>query len=130
MKENEWTERAGAKINLGLKILGKRSDGYHDILSVVQGIDLADTLHFRPAQHSSMTCTDSEIPCNGDNLVLRAMALFSHSNIASFKILLSSYFPLTGSTTTGFFFLSVLIVNGEKPFILKPIIIYLQMDLF
>lgn len=77
MMESEWTERAGAKINLGLKILGKRSDGYHDILSVVQGIDLADTLHFRPAQHSSMTCTDPEIPCNGDNLVLRAMALFS-----------------------------------------------------
>ena len=68
MMESEWTERAGAKINLGLKILGKRSDGYHDILSVVQGIDLADTLHFRPAQHSSMTCTDPEIPCNGDNL--------------------------------------------------------------
>ena len=77
MAESEWTERAGAKINLGLKILGKRSDGYHDILSVVQGIDLADTLHFKTAQHSSMTCTDPDIPCNGDNLVLQALALFS-----------------------------------------------------
>ena len=76
MTEIEWTERAGSKINLGLKILGKRLDGYHDILSVVQGIDLADTLHFKTAQHSSMTCTDPNIPCNRDN-VLRAMALFS-----------------------------------------------------
>ena len=77
MTESEWIERAGAKINLGLKILGKRSDGYHDILSVVQGIDLADTLHFKDAKQSSMTCTDPDIPCNGDNLVLRALALFS-----------------------------------------------------
>ncbi len=77
MMESEWTERAGAKINLGLKILGKRSDGYHDILSVVQGIDLADTLHFEFAQHSSMTCTSPDIPCNRDNLVVRALALFS-----------------------------------------------------
>ena len=77
MTESEWIERAGAKINLGLKILGKRSDGYHDILSVVQGIDLADTLHFKSAQHSSMTCTDPDVPCNGDNLVLQALALFS-----------------------------------------------------
>ena len=77
MMESEWTERAGAKINLGLKILGKRSDGYHDILSVVQGIDLADTLHFKSAQHNSMTCTDPDIPCDRDNLVMRALALFS-----------------------------------------------------
>tara|TARA_Y100001933_G_scaffold260384_1_gene312308 strand:+ start:42 stop:920 length:879 start_codon:yes stop_codon:yes gene_type:complete len=77
MKGSEWTERANAKINLGLKILGKRSDGYHDILSVVQGIDLADTLHFKFAQHSSMTCTSPDIPCNRNNLVMRALALFS-----------------------------------------------------
>ena len=77
MMESEWTERAGAKINLGLKILGKRSDGYHDILSVVQSIDLADTLHFRSAQHNSMTCTHLDVPCNKDNLVMRALALFS-----------------------------------------------------
>ena len=77
MTEIEWTERAGSKINLGLKILGKRLDGYHDILSVVQGIDLVDTLHFKSAQQSSMTCTDPNIPCNRDNLVLRTMALFS-----------------------------------------------------
>ena len=77
MMESEWTERAGAKINLGLKILGRRSDGYHDILSVVQGIDLADTLHFKSAQHNSMTCTHLDVPCNKDNLIMRALALFS-----------------------------------------------------
>ena len=77
MAENEWVERAGAKINLGLKILGKRPDGYHEILSVAQGIDLADVLRFRPAERSALTCTVADIPVDGDNLVLRAMALFA-----------------------------------------------------
>ena len=42
-------ERAHAKINLGLKVLGRRSDGYHDILSLAQCVDLADILHIAPA---------------------------------------------------------------------------------
>ena len=33
-----------AKINLGLEVLGKRPDGYHDILTLFQSIDLADVL--------------------------------------------------------------------------------------
>jgi len=41
---------APAKINLALEVLGKRSDGYHDIKSIVQTIDLADELDFSPAE--------------------------------------------------------------------------------
>lgn len=39
---------APAKINLALEVLGKRSDGYHEIKSVVQTIDLCDELNFEP----------------------------------------------------------------------------------
>jgi 4-diphosphocytidyl-2-C-methyl-D-erythritol kinase len=77
MAQNRWTERACAKINLGLKILGKRADGYHDIVSVVQAIDLADVLHFSPAERNAMTCTRADVPCDDDNLVLRALVLFA-----------------------------------------------------
>jgi 4-diphosphocytidyl-2-C-methyl-D-erythritol kinase len=77
MKGEGWVERACAKINLGLKILGKRPDGYHEICSLVQCVDLADELHFEPADRNILTCSDSSIPTNGDNLVLRAMTLFA-----------------------------------------------------
>ena len=41
---------APAKINLTLEVLGKRPDGYHEIKSIVQAIDLADELDFSPAE--------------------------------------------------------------------------------
>ena len=66
-------EKAYAKINLGLKILGKRLDGYHDILTVMQTVSLYDSLILRetPAE-ISLTCSDPDIPCDERNLVYRA----------------------------------------------------------
>jgi 4-diphosphocytidyl-2-C-methyl-D-erythritol kinase len=46
---------APAKINLALEVLGKRPDGYHDIKSIVQTIDLVDELEFSPAQDLQIT---------------------------------------------------------------------------
>ncbi|MER3631860.1 MAG: 4-(cytidine 5'-diphospho)-2-C-methyl-D-erythritol kinase, partial [Blastocatellia bacterium] len=40
---------AFAKINLSLRILGRRSDGYHELVTVMQTISLADRLRFEPA---------------------------------------------------------------------------------
>jgi len=46
---------APAKINLALEVLGKRPDGYHDIKSIVQTIDLTDELEFSPAKSLDIT---------------------------------------------------------------------------
>ena len=40
------TRKSFAKINITLEIIGKRNDGYHDIASVMQAIDLSDELTF------------------------------------------------------------------------------------
>lgn len=70
------TEKAPAKINLGLKILGRRSDGYHDILSIFQTISLFDILEAGYMDKAGLDCDNPNIPLNNSNLVLKAENLF------------------------------------------------------
>ena len=61
-----------AKINLTLELLGRRSDGYHEVRTVLQTIDLADILNITPAaSHLQMECSIPELD-NEDNLVWKA----------------------------------------------------------
>ncbi|HYP41575.1 MAG TPA: 4-(cytidine 5'-diphospho)-2-C-methyl-D-erythritol kinase [Chloroflexia bacterium] len=67
---------AYAKINLGLEVTGKRGDGYHDLVSVMQLVDLHDTLIFSPAQDIRLLSDDPAMQAEGEgNLVLRAAHL-------------------------------------------------------
>jgi 4-diphosphocytidyl-2-C-methyl-D-erythritol kinase len=50
------TERAPAKINLTLEVLGRRPDGFHEIRSIVQAIDLCDFLYFDDGAGIAITC--------------------------------------------------------------------------
>jgi len=68
--------KSPAKINLFLRILGKRSDGYHEIASLFQAIDLADTLHFRCADRDSLTCSEPTLSTGEGNLIVKARRLF------------------------------------------------------
>lgn len=63
-----------AKINLGLEILRKRADGYHDINTVFLPITLADELTIEPANTLSVECAEIPIP-QEDNLVFKAARL-------------------------------------------------------
>ena len=74
MSAEKLTVPAFAKINLGLRVLGRRPDGYHEISTVFQTVSLHDTLTFETAPDGrlEMVCTDAEIPADETNLVLRA----------------------------------------------------------
>ena len=62
---------AYAKVNLTLEVLGRRTDGYHEVRTVLQTIDLADTLHVTPGDGIRFHSSDSGL--NGPaNLVYRA----------------------------------------------------------
>ena len=64
--------RSLAKINLDLRVLHKRADGYHELRSVFQTVSLADTIHieYQNARRTGITIDDAlRIP---DNLILRA----------------------------------------------------------
>ena len=61
-----------AKINLLLHVKGKREDGYHDIVTVMQAIDLYDELLIEKADNLELICTSPDIPSDEKNLVYKA----------------------------------------------------------
>jgi 4-diphosphocytidyl-2-C-methyl-D-erythritol kinase len=69
---------AHAKINLGLYVLGKRSDGYHDIWTIFQELEFHDTLYFRKHADKLLITTDHpSLPIGENNLVWQAVRLLS-----------------------------------------------------
>jgi 4-diphosphocytidyl-2-C-methyl-D-erythritol kinase len=70
--------RAPAKINLTLEVLGERSDGFHEIRSVVQAIDLYDDLRFRSNRQLRFICDNPDFIA-GESLVSRAAALLQEA---------------------------------------------------
>src|SRR5690554_4676354 len=68
--------KAFAKINFTLSVRGRRADGYHDLESVMQTLELHDRLEFVIAEHDVTLTTDSsEIPTGPDNLIVQAADL-------------------------------------------------------
>jgi 4-diphosphocytidyl-2-C-methyl-D-erythritol kinase len=66
-----------AKINLYLRVLHKRQDGYHDIASLMQRISLYDEMIFGPLEHGiRIRCTGSPLPENEENIAFRAAEAF------------------------------------------------------
>lgn len=71
------TETAYAKINLGLDVLGKRADGYHEVCMVMQSISLADTVTLE--KHSGLVVQTgrSDLPGDSSNLAYKAAVLMA-----------------------------------------------------
>jgi 4-diphosphocytidyl-2-C-methyl-D-erythritol kinase len=61
-----------AKVNLALRILGRRPDGYHEIDTLFQAIDLSDEIEARPGASLTLSCDDPRLPTDDSNLALRA----------------------------------------------------------
>jgi len=69
----ELVIQSPSKVNLFLEILGPRGDGYHDLETVMQAIDLCDELRVAPSVGSEVTfsCDHPEVPKGPSNLVVR-----------------------------------------------------------
>jgi 4-diphosphocytidyl-2-C-methyl-D-erythritol kinase len=65
------------KVNLSLRVLGRYPDGYHEIRTVFQAVDLCDTLEVRVATELSLSCDVPGLPTDASNLVLRAATLLA-----------------------------------------------------
>ena len=66
-----------AKINLGLEVIRKREDNYHEIRTLFQTIDFSDTLQFLPVSNNKILLkgNDESIPWDKENLIFKAAAL-------------------------------------------------------
>ncbi len=64
--------KAFAKINLGLFITGKRPDGYHTLETVFAPIDWYDEFSFSSSGDLSMSCSNQDLPSDGNNLCMKA----------------------------------------------------------
>lgn len=74
------TERAYAKINLALHIIGRRPDGYHELDSIVAFADVADVLTIAPAADVSISLSGpfaSDLPLGDENIILTAWHLLA-----------------------------------------------------
>ena len=70
---------APAKINLSLKILGRRDNGFHDLDTLIAPISLYDEIRIdkgRPGNGIEFRCDDPSVPPGNDNLVVRAAKAF------------------------------------------------------
>ena len=70
------TVTAPAKINLSLRLLGKREDGFHEIDTVMAPLDLADEIHFANSRTTTLLCDAPGVPTDESNLVMKAVRLF------------------------------------------------------
>lgn len=66
--------RCPAKLNLFLEVVRRRADGYHDLDTVMQAVDLCDELRVTPHDGSALTleCSDPSLPTDEGNVALRA----------------------------------------------------------
>ena len=71
-------EGAFAKINLTLDVLDKRSDGYHNVKSIMQAISIRDDIEIDigTGKPWNLLCSEEGIPTNGENLAWKAAELF------------------------------------------------------
>ena len=88
-----------AKINLHLRVLGKRGDGFHEIFTVFQTISLADELTFESSGKLELQCEDPSVPAGDTNLIIRAARELSSDRGA--RITLRKRIPMGGGLGGG-----------------------------
>ena len=98
--------RAPAKINLHLGVGPVRSDGYHELITVYQAVDLLDEVRAEAATELSVTVTGEgadEVPVGDDNLAVRAARLLAErtGTRAGARLTIRKAIPVAGGMAGG-----------------------------
>ncbi len=100
---------APAKINLYLKIIGDRFDGYHELVMILQSIDLADRIELYPNGIDSIRlhCSHPDVPLDQSNLAYRAAQLMTQefpkrfANYGGIDITIDKRIPIAAGLAGG-----------------------------
>jgi len=97
--------KAAAKINLYLEITGNRADGYHDLVMILQSIDLCDRVDIRKIGTDAIqvACTNPEVLCDQTNLAYKAAALLQSTfpDIGGMEIFIDKQIPMGAGLAGG-----------------------------
>lgn len=100
---------APAKINLHLEIIGDRPDGYHQLVMVMQSIDLSDKINIRAngKDEICLFCQNPQVPLDETNLAYRAAALMQQkfpseaNNFGGMNITIEKNIPIAAGLAGG-----------------------------
>ena len=101
------TVRAHAKINLDLRVLGTRPDGFHELRTVFQALELHDTIECVPREGPfAIECETAGVPLDRSNLVWRAAealwrSLRREGSVSDVLVRLHKRIPLQGGLGGG-----------------------------
>ncbi len=100
------TVTCNAKLNLFLKVYGKRPDGFHDIISIMQSIGLADTLVMEDSDNEGIhiECTNPNVPVDESNLVWKAAKLLlkeTGRRAGGLRVRIEKNIPMMGGLAGG-----------------------------
>ena len=100
------TSKAYAKINLYLDVLGKRPDGYHDIVSIMKMIDIYDTVSvdLTGTGTISVSCSDPSVPSDRRNTAYKCAELFFETlgiPDPGISIMIEKRIPVSGGLAGG-----------------------------
>ncbi len=98
--------RAYAKLNLFLKIYDLRPDKFHNLVSIMQSVDLTDVLDFEltDGEGITLTCSNDQVPVDETNLVWRAAAALAaraDRDVGGLKIHIEKNIPVKGGLAGG-----------------------------
>ncbi len=96
--------KAYGKINLTLDVLGKRADGYHEVLTILQGISLCDQVEIAKGEKGiKLSCNFPQLGTGTDNLAYRAAQLLreDYPQISGLKLHLTKEIPLAAGLAGG-----------------------------
>lgn len=86
---------SNSKINIGLNIIFRRDDGFHNIQSVYYPIKLSDVIEFSKADKNVFHITGINLEANSENLIIKAYnLLYNNYNLPSLKIHLHKIIPI------------------------------------
>ena len=96
---------AYAKVNLYLDVLGKREDGYHELLTLFERVSIADelTVDRGTGPETLLECDDARLPVDSSNLVIQAVEAYRRASgwTEGVRIRLKKAIPVGGGLGGG-----------------------------